>query len=108
MTSYSQNQIKYLQCLYSVLVDVRVLINEDTTLPEEHMHGADDYPVFLDLGMRDWNGRSEEFHGELYSIRAWRNRVDSRFCLVFWLMAWWSVTGYDGGGPIFQKMIGEK
>ena len=84
------------------------LLNEDTVLPEEHMHDADGYPMFLDLGMRVWKGRSEEFHGERYSIRAWRNRVDSRFCPVFWLMIWWSVTGHDGQGPIFQKMIGEK
>ena len=105
----------WVQLLLSMVINARPSevtefcpLNEDTLLPEEHMHDADGYPMFLDLGMRDWKGRSEEFHGERYSIRAWRNRVDSRFCPVFWLMIWWSVTGYDGQGPIFQKMIGEK
>ena len=36
-------------------------LNEDAVLPEEHMHDADGYPLFLGLGMRDWKGRSEEF-----------------------------------------------
>lgn len=104
----------WVQFLLSMIINARPSevtqfcpLQEDTLLPEEHMHDADGYPMFLDLGMRDWKGRTEEFQGERYSIRAWRNRVDSRFCPVFWLMIWWSATGYDGG-PIFQKMNGSK
>ena len=95
-------------CLMGRASDVTTFcpLIEDTRLPPEQLWGKDGYPLWIELGMRDWKWRSKKNKGKRYGVRLHRNTLDSRFCPVVWLLFWLSHTELTEG-PIFQKGDGE-
>lgn len=104
---------------------------EDILMPPEHLWDTDKLPPWIDFGLRwvatciclirriaecrpnplvylrvfnrDWKHRSQKNKGKRYSIRVHRNKLDARFCAVFWFVKWLSFSGITSG-PIFQTL----
>mmetsp|Transcript_32113 Transcript_32113/g.72388 ORF Transcript_32113/g.72388 Transcript_32113/m.72388 type:complete len:336 (-) Transcript_32113:453-1460(-) len=104
---------------------------EDILMPPEHLWDTDKLPPWIDFGLRwvatciclihriaecrpnplvylrvfnrDWKHRSPKNKGKRYSIRVHRNKLDARFCAVFWFVKWLSFSGITSG-PIFQTL----
>ena len=68
---------------------------EDVLLPPEHEWDKDGYPQYIDLGMKDWKWRSKANKGKRYSVKAHRNRLDVRFCPVFWILKYLEVRSFS-------------
>ena len=103
---------RMLQCWVMLLISICLMgrasdvttfcpLIEDTLLPPPQLWGTDGYPLWIELGMRDWKWRSKKNKKKRYGIRLHRNTLDSRFCPVFWLLLWLAHTGWKTG-PIFQ------
>jgi hypothetical protein len=84
---------------------------EDTLLPEEANWDSDGFPKYIDLALRDWKWRSKKMKKKKntpegrYSMRVHRNKLDARFCPVWWLLFYWDYFNIHKG-PIFQNAKG--
>ena len=68
------------------------------------LHAADGFPAYLEIRLDAWKGTDADSPMK-YSILLWRNRVDVRFCPVYWTLFLMRLLKECGitQGPLFPR-----